>query len=670
MFEPVSTLPYPGLRAFARSESMLFFGREDSVDAMIERLAATRFLAVLGASGSGKSSLVRTGLFDGLELGFFARAGARWRIVETHPGGAPMRNLAEALAQASADGDLPGDIETLLCKGRRSLIEWASGARLAPGENLLVLVDQFEEIFRYSDYAAREEAEDFVALLIESARATDLPIHIVVTMRSEYLGACALIPGLAEQLNDGFYLTPRMTRDECRRAIEGPAAVIGFDIEPALTNRILNDMAGFAPWEEERGVIQGQILSRRADQLPLMQHLLNRLWLRALEQQNAESVILTVADYEAVGGLAGALDAHGAQVLASLSDADREYAGTVFRALVSGPDPTNAVRRPCRFGAIKAELAGRPGSDQAARRIIDAFRAADCNFLQPPETVALTDDTLIDISHESLIRQWQTLAKWLLDEARASANWRRLDNALQRQRDGEGGLLQGVELQSISAWWATQGPTEIWAERHGGNFQGVSSFLAESEAVVAQAAAEAREREAKEKVKEAKERRRLYAFLVLVSILLCISVGLGYFIQLNNIELINSNGSVEKLNDKNKNLIDSIQKMTSSQIKLSSQRDVLTTQLGKLAKDKTEFKKNIDDLEKKMVIRQLKISELQKNSDKNIELKQNQLVKLKKQLSLAGSVEETQSAYNYCEKIKDIDKNETENGCKILLGIK
>ena len=416
--EAAPTLPYPGLRAFARSESMLFFGRENCVDAMIERLAATRFLAVLGASGSGKSSLVRTGLFDALELGFFARAGSRWRIVETHPGGAPMRRLAEALASASGDGDLPADVETLLGKGRRSLIEWASGGRLAPGENLLVLVDQFEELFRYADYAAREEAEDFVALLIESARAADLPIHIVITMRSEYLGACSLIPGLAEQLNAGFYLTPRMSREECRQAIEGPAAVMGFDIEPAQTNRILNDMAGFAPWEEERGVVQGQILSRRADQLPLMQHLLNRLWLRARDQAGDGPIVLAVADYEAVGGLVGALDAHGAEILSSLGESDRAYAPIVFRALISGPDPTNAVRRPVRFGAIEAELAEHPGSEGAAERIVEAFRAPGCNFLQPPPPAPLTPDTLIDISHESLIRQWSTLSQWLQDEAR------------------------------------------------------------------------------------------------------------------------------------------------------------------------------------------------------------------------------------------------------------
>lgn len=475
-------LPYPGLRAFTRDESLLFFGRESCVDSMIERLASARFLAVLGASGSGKSSLVRTGLFDALELGFFARAGTRWRIVETHPGGAPMQNLASALALASKDGDKPSDIEELLRQGRRSVIEWASGTRLAPGENLLILVDQFEELFRYSDFAAREEAEDFVALLIESARAADLPIHIVITMRSEYIGACALITGLAEQINSSFYLTPRMSREECRQAIEGPAAVMGFEIEPALTNRILNDMASFAPWEEERGVAQGQILSRRADQLPLMQHLLNRLWLRARDEAGGEgAIVLTVSGYLALGGLVGALDAHGKAVLASLEAADRTHAETVFRALISGPDPTNAVRRPCRLGVIDERIGSiRPSARGAAARIVDAFRAPDCNFLQPGMPEELTSDTLIDISHESLIRQWSTLSQWLQNEARAGANWRRLLLAADRYAAGESDLLTGLELATLQQWWEVENPSKVWADRHGGRYEDAESFLRSS----------------------------------------------------------------------------------------------------------------------------------------------------------------------------------------------
>src|SRR5262249_49380387 len=212
---------------------------------MIARLEATRFLAVLGSSGTGKSSLVKTGLLSGLEMGLLASAGSGWRIVDFRPGGTPFRNLARRLLETEHFAVKRGTrdldetevtlLEARLRRGPRSLIEWCRNGHLTPGENLLVLVDQFEELFRYPDYAQREEAEAFVALLLESRRPTefgsareaDFPIYVTITMRSEYLGACALIEGLAEAINEGTFLTPRMTRDQCREAMVGPARVCG-----------------------------------------------------------------------------------------------------------------------------------------------------------------------------------------------------------------------------------------------------------------------------------------------------------------------------------------------------------------------------------------------------------------------------------------------------------
>ena len=144
----------------------------------------------------------------------------------------------------------------------------------------MVLVDQFEELFRYEDYSGREEAEAFVGLLVDAARE-NAPIYVAITMRSEYLGACTLIDGLPEVINRGLYLTPRMSRDECRQAIVGPAEVCGFRIEDRLVNKLLNDLTDFAPWEFGGGHDQQRRLGRRADQLPLMQHVLNLLWQRA-----------------------------------------------------------------------------------------------------------------------------------------------------------------------------------------------------------------------------------------------------------------------------------------------------------------------------------------------------------------------------------------------------
>ena len=173
--------PYPGLRAFRREETDLFFGREDCTNAMVDRLAATRFLAVLGSSGTGKSSLVRTGLLDALELGLMAKAGSRWKIVDFRPGGSPLKNLARRPARNRARRETirTSRRRTSICcarfsrAGRARSSNGAAPATCREGGNLLLLVDQFEELFRYQDYEGREEAEAFVALLLESAREQD-----------------------------------------------------------------------------------------------------------------------------------------------------------------------------------------------------------------------------------------------------------------------------------------------------------------------------------------------------------------------------------------------------------------------------------------------------------------------------------------------------------------
>jgi hypothetical protein len=523
---PTDRAPYPGLRSFRREETDLFFGRDDCVEAMVARLAATRFLAVLGSSGTGKSSLVKTGLLSGLEMGLLDGAGSRWRVVDFRPGGAPLRNLARRLietehpdAEDAAVTDMEVDLLLArLKRGPRALIEWCrDGHHLAPGTNLLLLVDQFEELFRYQDYAGREEAEAFVALLLESRHPTEaadpqeaeFPIYVTITMRSEYLGACALIEGLAEAINEGTYLTPRMTREECREAIVGPARVCEVEIEPALVNRLLNDLANFAPWDTSGTEIQLDRQARRADQLPLLQYTLNRMWEEAKEK--TRPITLTVNDYTAIGGLSGALDKHANAIVEGLKHdlgpgRGPAVTGAVFRALTLGNSVADAVRRPTRFGDLVAIC----GDDRAGvTAVVDAFRAPGCNFLTPevdPRHPALADNDNIDISHESLIRQWAALSQWLENEARIAHEWRRLEEDAAR-----GELLSGQRLalavaahEGMAGDGAADageiGPNAAWARRYGIDFDRVNKFIAES--VRAQ-----EERTAAEKAAEAEHQR-------------------------------------------------------------------------------------------------------------------------------------------------------------------
>jgi hypothetical protein len=480
-------MPYPGLRSFRREESDLFFGREDCINTMVDRLAASRFLAVLGSSGTGKSSVVKTGLLDALDLGVMAQAGSAWRVVDFRPGSTPLANLARRLLETkeSAPGGIVADAEVdllraFLVRGPRSVVEWCGDGHLGEHANLLLLVDQFEELFRYQDYAGREEAEAFAALLLESARSRQFPIYVALTMRSEYLGACALVDGLAEAISSGMFLTPRMTREECRAAIVGPAQVCGVEIEEALVNRLLNDLAAFAPWDDRGRRDQLDRLIRRADQLPLLQYCLNRMWVRAQDgEARGGAVTLRLADYERIGGLAGALNAHADEILGALGPDRLPVAEAVFRALTEGTTIYDAVRRPTRL----RDLAAITGADEAAvRAVADAYRAPGCNFLTPEldpgDRKPLDAATVVDISHESLIRQWRKLSEWLEMEARSVRQWRRL-----RDRFEDGQPMQGTELANMAAWRKEEKPNVAWARRYGGDFPAIIRFIETSERV-------------------------------------------------------------------------------------------------------------------------------------------------------------------------------------------
>lgn len=521
--------PYPGLRSFRHDESDLFFGREDLVSTMVDRLAATRFLAVLGSSGTGKSSVVKTGLLDSLELGLMAKAGSNWQVADFRPGSEPLRNLAGALLAGdvhatATERDL---LRGFLARGPRAVIEWCRDGNLGEGTNLLLLADQFEELFRYQDYAKREETQALVELLLESAHSAEFPIYVTVTMRSEYLGACAFLDGLAEAISRGMVLIPRLTREQCRAAIVGPAEVCGIRTDPPLVNRLLNDLASFASWDDTGGADELDKQARRADQLPLLQYTLNRMWLRARARRGGAAegrpIVLRLADYEAIGGLRGALNEHANQLLKELA-VPESVVEAVFRGLVSGATVAEAVRRPRPFGEL-VKLAD--GNEQAVRKVVDSFRTAGVNFLAPELELVkpqpLDNDTIVDISHESLIRQWDKLSGWLEKEARAAQYWRRL-----RDRLADGDLLQGRELAALVAWKEEMKPNAEWAKRYGGDFDSAMRLLeaserAEQERIEAAKRAEQERLTAIQRAEHERRRRRIMlaaAFAAALGVLL------------------------------------------------------------------------------------------------------------------------------------------------------
>ncbi len=550
--------PFPGLRPFKFDESHLFFGRDGQSERLLAKLASTRFLAVVGTSGSGKSSLVHAGLLPALYSGFMPGAGSAWRIAIMRPGNDPLGNLARALNEPAVFG--PADdtaralqinfTEATLRRGSLGLVETARHQQMPPTENLLIVADQFEELFRVEQSTqsfassgtqvgahAGEQENDraaFVKLLLEARQRRDEGpnIYVVLTMRSDYLGDCAQFWDLPEAINDGQYLIPRLTRAQIRDAITGPAFVGGAEITPRLVNRLLNDVGD------------------NPDQLPILQHALMRTWdhCQASRQrdggtagQTANDHVIDLEDYEAIGGMTNALSLHADEAFYELPDErHRKVAEKVFKALTEkGPD-NREIRRPVTLGALCDVV---EATEPEIVRVIETFRQEGRSFLMPPVGTTLTTESLIDISHESLMRNWPRLKLWVQSEADSAQLYRRLAETAQLYAAKKAELWGRLDLKPALKWRKNTEPNPFWAKRYAPGFQNALNFLAASkqkrlddiaqrrtqrredaartkrELESAQALAEEQQKRAEEQAKSARKLRRLAGAAILLALL-------------------------------------------------------------------------------------------------------------------------------------------------------
>ena len=423
-----------------------------------------------------------------------AEAGAHWRIAILRPQDDPIGFLARAIVETGALAHLDlaqsaaeGVVETTLRRSGLGLVEATRLARLEPHENLLILVDQFEELFRFADLArqrgAGDEAPAFVKLLLEVARQTEMPVYVVITMRSDFLGDCARFRDLPEAISDSQYLIPRLTRDELQAVITGPVGVRVGRIAPSLVQHLLNDIGD------------------DMDQLPVLQHALMRAW-DHWERGDPDGHPIELTDLEAIGGMAEALSRHADEAFGSLTtDRDRKIAERLFKSLTERGSDNRELRRPTPLSGIAAIANADPAE---VTPVIDVFRAPGRSFLMPPHGVALEGDSVIDISHESLIRQWGRLRTWVEEEAESRATYLRLVEAARLRRAGKAGLWGEPDLTYARQWQEREAPNAAWAERYSPGFEDAGAFLRDSEA--AHAAELEQERQRAEAERMAKER--------------------------------------------------------------------------------------------------------------------------------------------------------------------
>ncbi len=505
--------PFPGLRAFEPNEAYLFRGREQQTEELLTRLSEHRFMAVVGNSGSGKSSLVRAGLLPALYRGYLTGATTRWRIAILHPGAAPMAALAEALGDSHALGDKFGaDAPELLASSSMGLVRLVEQSDLGEGESLLVVVDQFEELFRFRNESQSKdggaEAALFVRSLLAAVETFGAPVYVAITMRSDYIGDCAQFTGLTEALNRGQYLVPRLTREQRRQAIEEPAAMAGIQVEPRLVQRFLND-AGDDP-----------------DQLPVLAHALMRTF-HTWKTAGANGPI-DLEHYDQAGGMGGALDAHANGILSELGASGEIWAPKLFRCLALS-EKGRDVRRPARLARIYEVAGAENDADrEAVNAVILAFARSENSLLVRSGQPRLAPGDVIDLTHECLIRKWSALKNWLRAETKSAEWYCDLASDVTRYAAGEKGLWrnpdlsQALRLMEENGWnaaWAAQ----YWPTGSDPSFAEVQTFLEESrraEEAERLAEEERRGREIEEAHQLAQARKRASQWLLGASILL------------------------------------------------------------------------------------------------------------------------------------------------------
>lgn len=390
----VGSCPYKGLLRFEPEDAGWYFGRERLVAELLASVASTRCTGVVGASGSGKSSLTRAGLLAALRDDALPGS-AEWPRLLVTPGADPMLELARALTPACHAAS-PDQVRDRLLEDPESLSAFAARATSGMGRDasVVIVVDQLEEVFTVChDDSVRER---FLDVLVHGASDPDSPTRILAAIRADYYGRCAEHAAFAELLGNASVLVGPMRPDELQRAIEEPARSAGLLLEDGLVDRIFDDV----------GTEPGS--------LPLLETALLETWIRRDRQT------LTLEGYEASGGVRGAVAHLADEVYARMSSSDQDIARGIFLRLAEPGVGTDDVRR----RAPLEELI-----------VVDDHGAVLATLVE--HRLVVTGDVTAEVAHEALLRAWPRLRSWLEEDREGRRVHRALSNAAQEWAAGE-----------------------------------------------------------------------------------------------------------------------------------------------------------------------------------------------------------------------------------------
>jgi hypothetical protein len=485
--------PYPGLRPYSLNEGELFFGRTEEREILLSLTLAGGFIAVTGLAGSGKSSLAVCGV-----AGTLVKK-EDWSVVVVQPGADPAESLVNALSAAGTAGsdDKGKGVLREMIYGDCNLSELAEAAGIDARRRLLVVADQFEEIFseavRGRDGKISRSAIRFVSLLTGEAEREESNVTVIIVIGSQFLGECARFQGLTTLINRHSYFVAPPAGDALSEIISGPAALSGSEIDITLVNLLT---------EESR---------TNGLQLPVLQHLLRRMW--TLWSEGGRRGKISTEHYEAAGTLSAALSIHAGELYGALDSPAKRICEIVFKCVTGKGYDGKYLGRPEKVSVI-CGIAGCTFSEMESA--LSSFRGINSAFIWPREPVVLGGDTLMGISCPGLSDSWKQLADWIEEEHDAARTYLDLSLMSERFQSGAAGLLRGGDLLRMIDWRDKFSPTLEWAKCYNPAWERAIVYLVSSENEYT-IADQARERIRGRRMKRIKYAASLLGFLAVVS---------------------------------------------------------------------------------------------------------------------------------------------------------
>ena len=452
--------PFPGIRSFTSAEDKFFFGRDAAVSEVRGLLRANRFCALVGASGSGKTSLIQSGIIPEL----ITDKKQDWVPITVRPGMNPIENLARGFQQVFPHQITETDVQSFLTSSM-SLADLVEGKGL-DGHHFYLVVDQFEELFiswptvRKKKKSGRHpEATRLVDLLLGAVEADKPSMYVMISIRSDFMESCSLYRSLAEQMNKSKYLLPPMTREALSKAILGPIQRAGALVESGFEEYLLKD------------------LDEVEQPLPMLQHALMRTW-EYWTQHSRQDQPITISDYQSIGTLKNAIGEHLEEAFQELNQFQREICERLFKSITYKGEQNQIFRRQSSLSTI-ARIA--QCSVDELIDVVEVFRRPGRAFIAPHSVMALEGESQIELSHEALVPLWPRLQEWVDEEAESISMYMKLSEASALYQQGRTELWRPPELQQAIIWRNTQKPSPAWGVQYNPAFERAMVFLTTSE---------------------------------------------------------------------------------------------------------------------------------------------------------------------------------------------